>query len=61
MKNEIAVDLLKIAAQLTAVTLEQKIETASTNTVRKRSVEAVFEDCLKAAEAHFVDLTGSAK
>ena len=61
MENQTAIELLKIAAQLTAVVLDTKTETEHTNIVRKRPVEGVFEDCLKSVEAHFIDLTGGAK
>lgn len=61
MEKQCAIELLKIAAQLTVVALDTKTETENTNVVRKRAIEGVFEDCLKSVKAHFVDLTGGAK
>lgn len=61
MKQDVAVELLKIAANLTNSALTNKSKTASSKAGAATSVEATFEDCLQAVEAHFVDLTGGAK
>ena len=61
MDKQIAVEILKIAAQLTSTTLNSKIETASTNTVRNRGMEAVFSDCVAETKKHFDDLTLATK
>ncbi len=60
MKQDVAVDLLKIAATLAAAAIAAKRATA-TSSASSPTVETVFEDCLKSVEAHFVDLTGGAK
>ena len=58
MEKEIAIELLKIAAQLTETAIANKVVTASREAhVRPFSTEAVFEDCLKAVQAHFADMT----
>ena len=61
MEKETAIELLKIAAQLTTAALETNTDTEKTHTTRKRAVEGVFEDCLVAVEAHFGDLIGTSK
>ncbi len=61
MKEEIAVELLKIAAQLTATTLESKIDTSATNSIQRRTIEMVFGDCVKNVEEHFQSLSGGPK
>jgi homospermidine synthase len=60
MKQDVAIELLKIAAKLTEVAVANKVKTAASLT-KTPSVEGIFEDCLQAVEAHFGDLTGGAK
>lgn len=60
MKQDIAVDLLKIAATLAAAAISAKRATA-TSAAAAPTVETVFEDCLKSVEAHFADLTSGNK
>ena len=60
MKQDVAVDLLKIAASLTEAAIAGKVKTA-TGAAKAPQVETMFEDCLKAVEAHFADLTGGSK
>lgn len=60
MKQDIAVELLKIAATLAASAIAAKRATV-TLAAANPTVETVFKDCLKAVEAHFADLTGGAE
>lgn len=61
MKEETAVELLKIATQLTITTFNATLETKNTHTVRKRCIEDVLSDCVAATKNHFDSLTGAVK
>ncbi|BBE51807.1 hypothetical protein OYT1_ch2291 [Ferriphaselus amnicola] len=56
MKEETAIELLKMATQLASATIGQKNYSSNT---RSPSVEGVLEDCLQAVQAHFHDMTKS--
>lgn len=62
MKQEAAVELLKVAATLATAAMNSKTATTGTaSSMTLRSAEAVFEDCVKAVTAHFLDLSPGAK
>lgn len=56
MKEETALELLRLATQLACATINQnKYSTAA----RTNSVGGVLEDCLQMVQAHFHDMTKS--
>ena len=57
MKNDIAIDNLRIAATLTNTALSNKTPTASQRNGTTIKVESVFSDCVKLAEKHYEELT----
>jgi hypothetical protein len=61
MKEETAVELLKIAANLTASTVNGKIHSASSRADKVSQVEKIFEDCFQAVKSHFDSLTEATK
>jgi hypothetical protein len=56
MKDKNAMELLKLATDLACATISQ--QNYNTTTKAKTS-ETVLEDCLKAVQAHFHDLTST--
>lgn len=58
MEKQHAVELLKIAAQLSATSIAHKVSTESDRGAKANKLEAVFDDCVKAVQAHFEALVG---
>lgn len=64
MKNDTAMELLKLATSLACAVISQNsVHTANQNKVSndkksKGNVEVVLEDCLNALKAYHKDLTG---
>jgi hypothetical protein len=56
MKEETALELLKLSTQLACATINQNRYSTDTRTT---SVGGVLEDCLKMVQAHFHDMTKS--
>ena len=58
MKSDISIDILRIAATLTNTALTTKAPTASQKNGATIKVEAVFSDCVKLVEKHYLELKG---
>lgn len=59
MKNDTAIDILRIATTLASSALANNTHTASYKNGAAVKVEAVFADCVKLAEKYYQELTGS--
>ncbi len=64
MKEEIAIELLKLSTSLTRASMEQNnyFTTNQRSAAHKQgTIETIFDDCTKAVLAHYHDLVMSSK